>query len=203
MTTARAVTQNPSILPVLPMVVKNRLQAELRARTQATSFDECETVCGGQLYVCVSFGVLPWALVLQIVIDAIVRGPLSRFLNAKDGKRFLRHRKKMDNYDKDASTASLHASMSSIAEALADPAALLPPPLEPSEPSVDAQIWDDFPASAYAAQAAHIPVDESALSQQHIMKRFDYTSGAHARFELCWLLPATGLSRRLPLFCAS
>lgn len=33
------------------MVVKNRLQAELRARTQATSFDECETVSGDQLCV--------------------------------------------------------------------------------------------------------------------------------------------------------
>lgn len=37
--------QNPAILPVLPMVVKNRLQTGLKTQTLVTSFDECEKVC--------------------------------------------------------------------------------------------------------------------------------------------------------------
>ncbi len=40
----RLLFQNPSILPVLPMVLKNRLCTALRTQTLHNSFDECEQV---------------------------------------------------------------------------------------------------------------------------------------------------------------
>ncbi len=136
----------------------------------------------------------------QIVTDAVVRGPLSRFLNSKDGKRFLRQRREMNSYDKDASAASLQASMYniSILEALEEVAPERVEKADTADAAID--IWDEFPSAPYAQVVdGAVPSSVTAGSgEQLVMKRFDPTSGIAATLRPL-LDDCAVLSRALPL----
>jgi hypothetical protein len=49
-------SQNPAMLPIVPMVIRNRVSQELKQRTVVTVFDDCYTVERHSLRSCVGLG---------------------------------------------------------------------------------------------------------------------------------------------------